>query len=244
MAAATLYATFSFCVSGNRVFFRFVSGNMSEKKIIKPIASPGRKRTRLSTEARREQLLRSAVRMCADVGISRVSHADIANDVKVSVATVFVYFPTRQALIDEILKEVRRYLLEIMLSVSRDTPARVTVFGLLWECIKSSRSEPQYMRVWLEWGSVIRDDLRPRYLAIQEESTAMIRGILEKGQKDGNVDPRLDIDMAARMLAEGSRSVAAMVFSDLDSENLESLVWNWVDGALQMGLSAPYAAKS
>lgn len=217
---------------------------MSGKEIMKSTVPASRKRTRMSTEARREQLLGSAVRMCADMGLSRVTHADIADDAKVSVATVFVYFPTRQALIDEILKEVRRYLLEIMLSVSRDTTARATVFGLLWECIKGSRSEPQYMRVWLEWGSIIRDDLRPRYLAIQEESTAMIRDILEKGQKDGNVDPRVDVDMAARMLAEGSRSVAAMVFSDIDSDDLESMVWNWVDGALQMGLRSPHAPGS
>lgn len=210
----------------------------------KHISSTPRKRTRLSKKARRTQLLDCAVRICADVGISRINHADVAREASVSVAAVFSYFPTRGALVDVILKEVRRYFIDLMMSIPRDPPAKDVLFSMLWKCLQSAQTHPQYLRVWLEWGSAVRDDIWPQYLKVQKESSGILREVLLEGQRDGNIDPELNTEIAARMLADGSRSVASMVFADIDAKAIESMVWNWVNGALQLGLTHAYVAAT
>ena len=93
----------------------------------------------MSTQARRAQLLRCAVEASADVGISRVGHLDVAERAHVAVPTVFAYFPTRQILVREILKDVRRFYLELLNSVPREGTASEVTYALFWECTRRAR---------------------------------------------------------------------------------------------------------
>ena len=63
-------------------------------------------RTRLSPEKRKQQLLDYSIEVFSRRGIGRAGHADIADMANVSVATVFNYFPTREALVEQVLMEV------------------------------------------------------------------------------------------------------------------------------------------
>ena len=61
-----------------------------------------RRRTRLSPEARRDQLMECAVEVFSRRGIGRAGHAEIAEQAKVSVATVFNYFNTQMCIRDRL----------------------------------------------------------------------------------------------------------------------------------------------
>lgn len=63
-----------------------------------------RKRTRLSPEARREQILDEAARLVLDEGLQAVSMERLARDVGISKGLVYNYFPTRDALLAELLR--------------------------------------------------------------------------------------------------------------------------------------------
>lgn len=73
-----------------------------------------RRRTRLSPEARRDQLMECAVEVFSRRGIGRAGHAEIAEQAKVSVATVFNYFNTREDLVDEVLTEIEAFVQQIL----------------------------------------------------------------------------------------------------------------------------------
>ena len=53
---------------------------------------------RLAPEARRAQLLASAMRVFARRGIAAARHAELASEAGVAVSTTFAYFPTREEL--------------------------------------------------------------------------------------------------------------------------------------------------
>ncbi|WP_305845500.1 TetR/AcrR family transcriptional regulator [Photobacterium leiognathi] len=67
-----------------------------------------KKRTRLSPAMRREQLLHYSMEVFAKKGIGRAGHGDIAEMANVSVATIFNYFPARDALVEQVLTEVNQ----------------------------------------------------------------------------------------------------------------------------------------
>jgi TetR/AcrR family hemagglutinin/protease transcriptional regulator len=191
----------------------------------------------LSKVARRKQLLDHAVRIGAEVSIARITHADVAKAEHVAVATVFSYFPNRQALVDAILNEVRVYFVKLLKEVPRDQPARSTLFSMLWNSMQTAEHDPQYLRVWIEWGATMRAETWPQYLQAQKQAAAILEKVLVEGQKRGDIDPRLDAGVAARILADGSRWVASMIFSDIHEDAIKMVVWNWVDSALQLGLT-------
>ena len=194
----------------------------------------------MSTEARRAQLLRCAVEASADAGISRVAHVDVAERAHVSVPTVFAYFPTRQILVREILKDVRRFYLELLDSVPREGTASEITYALFWECTRRARLEPHYIRVWLDWSTAIRDEIWQRYLKLWDEGVAEFKAVLDRGQRAGEIDRNLDTKTAARILLGGAHTVAVMLFSGVDDKELEVLVRHLVGGALR---PVPIAAR-
>lgn len=191
-----------------------------------------RKRTRMSTQARRAQLLRCAVEACAEVGISRVGHVDVAERAQVAVPTVFSYFPTRQVLVRAIMKDVRRFYMDLMKSVPREGNARDVTFALFWECTRRARTEPHYIRVWLDWSTSIRHETWQRYLKLWNDGIAIFKAVLDKGKRDGDLDASLDTLTAAQILLGGAHTIGVMLFSGAPDKQLESLVRHLVNGVL------------
>jgi TetR/AcrR family transcriptional regulator, fatty acid biosynthesis regulator len=62
-----------------------------------------RKRTRLTPQARREQILDEAARVILDEGLTAVSMERLAREVGISKGLVYNYFPTRDALLAALL---------------------------------------------------------------------------------------------------------------------------------------------
>ena len=72
-----------------------------------------RRRTRLSPEARREQLMQCAIEVFSKRGLGRAGHAEIAELAQVSVATVFNYFSSREQLVDNVLIQIEDFFSDI-----------------------------------------------------------------------------------------------------------------------------------
>src|SRR3546814_7176225 len=68
--------------------------------------APTPKRRRLSREDRKKELLDSAVKIAADIGLGKLVHAEIARANNVVVATVFLYFPDAASLVRAVVEEV------------------------------------------------------------------------------------------------------------------------------------------
>ena len=104
------------------------------------MARIGREQRAELTEARRVQLLDAAVRLCASRGFDAVSVEAIAREAGLSKGAVYLYFPTKQAILDAALE--RHSLLPEtteLLAVYRDVHPREAIPAIvraLWQGLK------------------------------------------------------------------------------------------------------------
>ncbi len=148
--------------------------------------STGR-RTRLTPEQRRAQLLDCAVSAFADKGIGRAVHADVAERAGVSVATVFNYFSTRDVLVADVLARVGDHFLAIARQVYEDEGYDLAgMAGQAKRFAEVIETQGDYVKVWLEWSASLRDETWPAYLDFYQELTELaeraIRGAKDAGQ--------------------------------------------------------------
>ena len=114
-----------------------------------------RTRTRLSPEKRKEQLLNFALDVFARRGIGRAGHADIADMANVSVATVFNYFPTREALVEEVLTQVEQNFKAMMdENLASDQPFEQQLTAICYHLIEEVVEQKDWLKVWFEWSNI------------------------------------------------------------------------------------------
>jgi TetR/AcrR family transcriptional regulator, hemagglutinin/protease regulatory protein len=143
-------------------------------------------RRRLPPAARRARLLACALRVFAQWGIGAARHAEIAAEAGVSVPTVFVYFPTRAALVDAVLAEVARFYIALAEDVHasrRPAPEVVTAHAMAFT--RSVDNHPDYASVLLNWSSAVRTEHWPRYRAMETRVVALLARIIELTEKLG-----------------------------------------------------------
>ncbi|MGO9451761.1 MAG: TetR/AcrR family transcriptional regulator [Candidatus Binataceae bacterium] len=143
---------------------------------------PARRRARpLDQPERRAALLRSAIRVFARRGLGGARHTEIAREAKVSVPTVFFYFPTRDALVRDVLNEVAGFFDQMNERIySWDRPAPELVLAGARSFADAVTTHPDYACVVLEWSTAIRSEIWPLYLRFHEKILARITGTVRR----------------------------------------------------------------
>jgi len=193
----------------------------------KPLSK--RKRTRLTPEKRRAQLLECAINACADKGLARAAHADVAARAGVSVATVFSYFNTREILVDCVLEEVKNILFSSMEKVTNtESSAPDQIFEMVWYCAVLVRQQPDVMLVWLDWSTAVRNPIWPQYLEFQKNIIALFTKIIRKGKRQNSIDKRVDAMSAARIIIGESHMLAMLVFEGVSDKQTRKFIRQYV----------------
>lgn len=197
-------------------------------------AQPRRKRAaRLDPAERRARLLGHALNVFARRGLAGGRHAEIARDARVSVPAVFVYFPTRDALVDAVLEEVERFYLEMVDTTLRlDLPAPELLLALARAFTASVDTEPERARLWLEWGAAVRERSWPRYLAFQDHLVARVAEIVRRGKAEGTLAADVDPEADARVVIAGAPVVVQMKLGGRPAEEVERFVLALVQATL------------
>jgi len=137
-------------------------------------AAAKRRRARpLDQQERKALLIESAIRVFARRGLGGARHTEIAREAKVSVPAVFFYFPTREALVREVLEEVSRFfeaMIEAVPSVERSAPEIIMARLRTWT--EAVTRYPDHTCVILEWSTAIRSEAWPLYLKYYERVLA------------------------------------------------------------------------
>jgi TetR/AcrR family hemagglutinin/protease transcriptional regulator len=206
--------------------------------------APGvrRARRRLQPEERRDQLVRCALSVFARRGVGRAVHADVARVADVAVSTAFLYFPTREALVDAVLTEVEDFyvVLAEQVHASHDpAPEVVLEHGRRFRA--SIDSHPDHAYIWLDWSTAVRDDTWPRYLALTERLVSIQERTVRRGQREGSVAPGVDAEAAARLLIGYAQLAAQLKLSDFDEARTQA-VGHTVIRAVLSGASTETAA--
>ena len=160
-----------------------------------------RRRTRLSPEARRNQLMECAIEVFSRRGIGRAGHAEIAEQAKVSVATVFNYFNTREELVDEVLAEIERFVHQMLeQAYTGQGPVKESIHRHVKLFVDAAYDQPDDARIWLEWSSSVREEVWPRYAKLLDKALERIAPHLQQAMDAGEIQSVLSAQDLARSL--------------------------------------------
>ena len=194
---------------------------------------PRKRAARLDPAERRARLLAHALRVFGRRGLAGGRHAEIARAARVSVPAVFVYFPTREALVAAVLDEVERFYLEMVEETLRlDLPAPELLLALARAFTASVDAEPERARLWLEWGAALREQSWPRYLAFQDHLVARVAEIVRRGVAQGTLPDDVDPEADARVVIAGAPVVVQMKLGGRPADEVERFLVTLVQATI------------
>jgi TetR/AcrR family transcriptional regulator, hemagglutinin/protease regulatory protein len=198
-------------------------------------SSPRLRARRLDPSERRPQLLECAMRVFARRGLGSARHSEIAKEAKVSVPTVFFYFPSREALVKAVLEEVARFLTDMTVEIhSSPGPAPEIVLTHAKAFADSVDTHPDYARVWLDWSTAMRDEIWPLYLEFQENIVAIIADTIRRWQRARGMSEQ-EAEDDARLIVGSAHMIAQMKFTRCTPEKLDHFLRTLVRSALGGG---------
>ncbi|MGJ8560219.1 MAG: TetR/AcrR family transcriptional regulator [Litorimonas sp.] len=182
-------------------------------------------RKRLSPDARRAQLLDTAIDVFAEMGLERAGHGDIAKRAGVSTPTVFNYFPNRDALVAAVLVQMEVFIDDMFQRVPKQADNRrhriLQLAGVFQNMVAE---QPNAAKLLLKWGVSFDPDIRPAYLDFQSRMIDRMVAILP----DNPPDPA-KARAEARILYGASNLFAAMAFDDFRPEEMIDFVGRIAD---------------
>jgi TetR/AcrR family hemagglutinin/protease transcriptional regulator len=202
-------------------------------KKMEPKSSTKRARARrLDPAERRPQLLQCAIRVFARRGLGGAHHAEIAREARVSVPTVFFYFPTREALVMAVLDEVARFLTEMAVTIhSGSGDAAQLVLAHAQAFADSVDTHTDYARVWLDWSTAIREEIWPHYLEFQENIVAIIANTIRRWRVGRGITDD-DAEDDARLIVGSAHMIAQLKFTRCPPDKLDHFLRTLVRSTL------------
>lgn len=195
---------------------------------------------RMAPEERRAQLLESALSVYAEKGLGDATHSDLAQKSGVAVPTTFHYFPTKDDLTSAVLAEVSRFLIEDVVEsrYEETADATETLTDILMAFCDSIDSNPDHIRVWLEWSVAVRGDIWQKYLEFYHQALRGVTMVTERGLRDGSIRTNVNVEVASRVIVGGAHMVAQMKFADCSRETISETCSSLVQGCLGSQVTA------
>ncbi|HHQ4558438.1 TetR/AcrR family transcriptional regulator [Aeromonas hydrophila] len=195
-----------------------------------------RRRTRLSPEARRNQLMECAIEVFSRRGIGRAGHAEIAEQAKVSVATVFNYFNTREELVDEVLAEIERFMHQMLeQAYTGQGPVSDSIRRHVKLFVDAAYDQPDHASIWLEWSSSVREEVWPRYAKLLDKALERIAPHLQRAMDAGEIQSVLSAQDLARSLTGFGYVMMQMINQPQrpDREEVTDFLFKYVTAPIQ-----------
>jgi TetR/AcrR family transcriptional regulator, hemagglutinin/protease regulatory protein len=187
----------------------------------------------LDKAERRALLLRCAMRVFARRGLGAARHAEIARAARVSVPTVFFYFPTRKTLVSAVLEEVARFFTEMAATVhGKRGPAPELILEHMRAFAEAVDTHPHHTRVLLEWSTALRDEVWPLFLRFQEPIIALIARTIRRWRLETASDRDPEAEDDARMIAATGYVLVQMKVAKLPNTRIERFLHTLVRDTL------------
>ena len=186
-------------------------------------------RKRLSPGERKKQLLEAAIDLFAEKGLGEAKHADIARRVGISTAAIFVYFPTREALLASVVDEIGRFFLALFDDIEPQKGGAPEILKhLAGKALSIEESHPNYVRVWLGWSTRFDDEMRGRYLDFQDKVLSKLSEVLWACEDNISKENRDD----ARILLSASQALSMMKIDGEPADKLKRFTEHTIDVVL------------
>ena len=184
---------------------------------------------RMTPENRRQQLLDIAIDLFSHKGIGETKHADVAKAAGVSVATTFVYFPTRDDFVHAVLDHLRKELFTLLdWSPYEGLPVNEILSRMAWRLLERVETHPSYMRMMLVWSAQFSPDVRQKYLTHQEIYPDQLMLLLnEKAARHPNSGDPLERPVGrddARILNSATNALVQMKLDGAEDDKLARFI--------------------
>ncbi len=176
----------------------------------------------LEQPERKAVLLQTAIRVFARRGLGGARHTEIAREAGVSVPTVFFYFPTREALVHDVLTEVAGFYEDMTERIhSSDRPAPEVVLAGARAFGDSVTTHPDYACILLEWSTAIRSELWPLYLRFQERMVGIVADTIRRWRTLTGSNRLEDAENDARVIASTGYVLAQMKITQVPQRKID-----------------------
>lgn len=181
---------------------------------------PSQNRPRMSPQDRQSQLLAVAITVYARMGVERAGHGDIAKLAGVSTATVFNYFPTREALTHAVLNAVKSHVRSVFESAPDTKAGRPKILALAAAFNAMIESHVDIIKVLLNWSVSFGTETRPGFLEFQNELLNLLHDAKTDKARDGHKGERAD----ARIMLGASITLAMMKLDNSSPETIAKFI--------------------
>lgn len=177
----------------------------------------------MADQPRRDKLLTVADRLFRHYGPQKTTMADVAREAGIGVGTVYLEFPSKDALVEALSRRRYQAVLDAMKFASEESGERaadrlaavLTARGIGFLAMAE---EGAHACDLLHCGS---DAVKGAQSAYHDEERRILRGILKAGVEDGEIDaPDLDATLRVLLLAYAAFVPPAVL--KLDRATLES----------------------
>ena len=186
---------------------------------------PSANRPRMSPTERQAQLLVVAITIYGRMGVERAGHGDVAKLAGVSTATVFNYFPTREVLTDAVLDAVKASVLDNFEKTAPELTGRPRLMALASAFNTLIDTQPDIVKVLLNWSVSFGTDTRPRFMEFQEEVLNRLYAATTDSAREGHKGERAD----ARIIFGAATTLAMMKLDDSAPETIAKFTQRVID---------------
>jgi TetR/AcrR family hemagglutinin/protease transcriptional regulator len=198
----------------------------------------------MAPEARRLLLLASAMKVFSEYGLVAANHALVAAQAKVSVPTVFFYFPTREALVDAVLTEVERHFIHVLATAGKtEASAAGHLTTIIHTLTATIDTHPEHTRIYREWSIASQPDNWSRFLRLNRRFTRLFARLIERGQAEGVFRADMDPEDEAVITHATSTALFQMKQTGVSPRRLERFLRAIVHSLQVQHADAPRATK-
>jgi AcrR family transcriptional regulator len=190
----------------------------------------------------RLDLLNAATDLLRDRGYEETRIEDIANAANVSLKTVYNYFPSKQSILIELLREDRKKMLGAYEEIASDPPDDLAkALSLIIQADIGDVTTARSKKLWRELlAAETRSHIKPgdEFEKNREVFLSFLRRILVHFRKKGLLSEKVSVDVAVEMIYGimaynfrqycASDSMTPSDFLKVTRKQMNLLLMNWI----------------
>jgi len=174
------------------------------RNIAADVAEPGAEEVPSKYDLRREEVIDAAAAVFSELGYHGASTKLIADRVGIKQGSLYYYFTSKEAALEEVCTKAVGDLIEGLIAViEMDLPVEEKLVAAVFNHVKRLVERGDYVRTFISQRFLLPDESRKSVGKKARKYEQLITDLIEVGVQNGRFDPGLDCELAAlRFISE------------------------------------------